>query len=72
MQEPLISKTTDGSKKHLIGKMVSKGNLDWMFQRLDVALLEGTIDKPTRVYLKIGKINKEDSDFRADKETTVL
>lgn len=68
MQE-ILTKTPDGTKKHLIDKQVSKGNLDWMFQRIDTAILESTKEKPTRVYLKVGKVKHEEDDFRNDKET---
>ena len=92
-QETLITKTTDGSKKHLIKKFVTRGNLDWIFQRMDMGItelepeqlkllqtvnllqrqdftiLEATREKPTRIYLKTGKIKKETDDFRNDKET---
>ena len=61
------SKTTSGYKKQY-KKWVSRGNLNWIYQRLDIGLLEGDKEYPDRVYLKVGKVKTPDAEFRNDKE----
>ena len=61
------SETTSGYKKQY-KKYVSRGNLNWMYQRIDIGLLDGDKEYPDRIYIKVGKVKSPDAEFRNDKE----
>lgn len=62
MQNLITTKISSGHKR-VYHKIVSRGNLKYIYQRFDIGFLFGDKEFPPRIYFKIGKTKREDGDF---------